>query len=97
MIFQLAGQPYEIRHTDPHRHKFGSAMAEFLYTLDDDESTGCTEWAEYVQRFGKRLLFSDDRGFVACERWPSEADARKRFDEIERAYCKWVESDDYPY
>lgn len=91
---EYRGAGMEIRLTDPHRHKYDSAMAELLDMLDDDEATGSTEWAEYVQRFGKRLLFTDDRGFVTCERWESVDAARARFDEIDAAYGVWLDTDD---
>lgn len=86
---------HEIRLTDPHRHKYGSAMAEYLDHLDgDDARTGSTEWSEYVQRFGKWLLFSDDRGFVTAEKCPTVADAVERFDVIDAAYSEWCETVD---
>jgi hypothetical protein len=94
----MAGE--EIRSADD-RHKYDSAMAEFLDTIGadyEDESTGDVEWAEYVQRFGKRLLFTDDRGFVSCERFATVDLARARFDEIETAYNEWSrepEDEDY--
>lgn len=81
----------EIRLTDPHRHKFDSAMAEWLYWLECDDYTGSAEWGEYVQLFGKRILFEDNRGFVTCDKYPNEAKALERFETIDRAY------DDYLY
>lgn len=86
---------HEIRLTDPHRHKYGSAMAEYLDHLDGDDAwTGSTEWSEYVQRFGKWLLFSDDRGFVTAEKYPTVAAAVERFEEIDAAYSAWCEEND---
>jgi hypothetical protein len=86
---------HEIRLTDPHRHKWGSAMAEYLDHLDgEDEWTGSTEWTEYVQRFGKWLLSSDDRGFVSAVKYATVDAARARFNEINEAYSAWVEAED---
>lgn len=89
-------EPYaeDIRYKDSHRHKFGDAIAEYLYTkgLDyADQDTGSVEWDVFIMRFGKRLLINDDRGFVWCETFPSEAEAIAAFEEIDAAYAKWEE------
>lgn len=74
--------------------KYDSPMAEYLDRIGEgDEVTGSVDWAEYVQRFGKRLLFSDDRGFVTVEKYASVAEAKTRFDEIDEAYCAWCGND----
>lgn len=87
-----------ITYNDSHRHKYDSAMAEYLDTVgEDDDWTGDVEWIEYVQRFGKRLLFTDDRGFVTCERYPSEADAIESFETIDAAYNEWQASEEESY
>lgn len=84
----------DIRLTDPHRHKYGSAMAEYLDAgLDPDQATGSVEWHGHVSRFGKRLLHEDDRGFVSVERYPTEAAAVERFEAIDAEYGEWVDSD----
>ena len=83
----------EIRLNDTHRHKFFSAMAAYLYEIEDDEWTGSTEWTEYVQRFGKRLLFTDDRGFVTDEKYPTVDAAISRFYEIDAKFGDWVNAE----
>lgn len=86
---------HEIRRSDPFRTKYGSAMAEYLAHLDGDDAwTGSTEWSEYVQRFGRWLLFSDDRGFVTAEKYPTVAAAVERFDVIDAAYCAWADENE---
>lgn len=88
---EVVDYSHEIRLTDPYRHKYDSAMAEYLdYCAEDDEETGSTEWAEYVQRFGKWLLFTDDRGFVTAEKHPTVDAAKDRFAEIDHDYCEWA-------
>jgi hypothetical protein len=86
----------EIRHSDPHRHKYGSAMAELLDHLNPDEETGSVDWHGHVGRFGKRLLHSDDQGFVDVERYTSEAEAIERFQAIDTEYGEWLGDDDEP-
>lgn len=90
----------DVRKTDPHRHKFGSAMAEFLYLLGldggEDESCGDAEApVGYVQRFGKRLLRSDSRGFVDDEKYPTEEIAKRVFAALERAHYEYEEDEDW--
>ena len=83
---------FEVLNDDEHRHKYNSSMAELLDTLGEDycdESTGSVEWSEYVQRFGKRLLFTDDRGFVDCEKYGSVEEAVLMFTKNADAYADW--------
>jgi hypothetical protein len=84
----------DIRLSDQHRHKYDSAMAEFLDTLDADETTGSVDWRGFVGRYGKRLLHEDDRGFVSVERYPTVADAVERFETLDAEYCTWDDVDD---
>lgn len=70
--------------------KYDCAMAEYLDIFGDgDDETGSTEWYEHVMRFGRRLLFTDDNGFVTCERFGDEGKAKERFEEIDIAYSEW--------
>lgn len=90
----LTNGPEEIRYNEPHRTKYDSAMAEVLDYLGldyADEDTGDCEWNVHVMRFGKRLLYSTDRGFVECEKFDSEQSAKDWFDHLEREYCKWLD------
>lgn len=87
----------DIRATDPHRHKYDNAMAEYLDFIGadyEDESTGSVEWCEYVQRFGKRLLITDDRGFVTCDKYATEDAAREVFGRADVAYGEWLDAED---
>lgn len=81
---------HEIRWTDPHRCKFADAMSEYLWdvSLADDE-TGSCDWHYHVSRFGKRLLFCDDRGFVWVEKCADEMEANERFAAIDQSYCDY--------
>jgi hypothetical protein len=73
----------------------GQPIAEYLHVLSEgDEATGSTEWAEHVQRFGKRLLFTDDQGFVTCKRYPTEDEAKACFGVIDSKYCEWLDAND---
>jgi len=86
---------HEIKLTDLHRHKYLSAMAEYLSYCDgEDEWTGSVEWDVYVQRFGKRILFNDDRGFVWVDKFASEDEAKAQFMLIAEAYHPWAMADD---
>jgi hypothetical protein len=87
----------EIRWTDRYRHKYDSAMAEWLDSgPEPDESTGSVDWRGHVARFGKRLLHTDDRGFVSVECFDTEAEAVDRFEVIDAEYGAWLD-DDEPY
>lgn len=89
--------PDDIRKDDEHRHKYNDAMAEFLDTLGldyADEDCGDVEWDVFVMRFGKRLLMTNDRGFVYCEKRRNEDEAKAIFVSIEKDYYKWCEECD---
>lgn len=75
----------EVRWTDSHRHKYSSAMAEYLDMLGgisgEDDSTGsATEWVAYVQLFNKRLLITNDQGFVTDVKYPNSRQAGEAFE-----------------
>lgn len=75
----------EIRNDDT-RHKFGSAMAEYLYGLDPDEQGGDVQFSGWFGRFGKRILTEDSMGFVNCEKFDTPEQAQEVFDE-------WLEAE----
>lgn len=82
-----------ITKTDPHRHKYLDAMAEYL---DREVNMFSDEWSGNVEcptgafaRFGKRILFNDERGFVWVEKWPSDRAAAQVFAALELYYYTW--------
>lgn len=84
----------DIRLTAPRRHKYDSAMAEYLdSSYDYDDATG-VEWRGFVRRFGKRLLHTDDQGFVTVERYATEAEAIERWETIDAEYGEWLDAND---
>ena len=91
----------EVRYHHSNLGKFEgqSGMAEYVYNLSldgtADEETGETEWELFAARFGKRLLFENDRGFVTLERFQTGDQAREAFRQIDRRYAKWCASDPY--
>lgn len=95
---RLSGSTTTITRTDPHRHKFGSAMAEYLYEKMNDwgeRSDGDAEaptgwWCQ----FGKRVLWGDSRGFVDVDTWSTEAEADRHVAEAEAAYSAWLDSEE---
>lgn len=80
---------HEIRWTYP-LSKFATGIAEYLYLFDDnDEETGDSEWGYHVRRFGRRLLYENDQGFVWSERHRTERHAMAFFEQIENEYSQW--------
>ena len=90
----------EIRYSDKYRHKYGSAIAEFLCAVEGgtivaDEDTGTVEAPTgWVGRFGRRLMTEDDRGFITVERFATEAEAVERFEEVAEAFNAWDSQDE---
>ena len=78
------------------KYKYGGdTMAEYLDHVDgEDDWTGSVEWDVYVRRFGKRLLLTDDRGFVWVQKYATAAECQEAFASIDAAYCKWSEEND---
>ncbi len=81
------------------KHKFGGdPMAEYLWeaTMDggQDDDTGEIDWDCWVAKFGKRLLFTDDRGFVWCKRHFTEELAAEEFDFIASKYGEWLDQNE---
>lgn len=79
------------------RHKYSSAMAEYLDVkgLDfADQDTGDVESpVGFVARHGRRLVVTDDRGFVDCVTYMSADDAKAVFDAADGVYCAWSDED----
>lgn len=91
-----AGDVIDYRASTSHG-KYDSGMAELLDILGldyCDEDAGSVEWDVHVMRFGKRLLFTDDRGFVWCEKRTTEAEAKEAFEKVETAYGEWADETD---
>lgn len=92
----ITGQGYEIRKTDPHRTKYGDAMAEYL--------DGRLEWASeesgdvecptgHFTRFGRRILVTDDRGFVWVEKWATTEKAERVYSAMDQFYWYWADEE----
>jgi hypothetical protein len=81
-----------VRRTDPHRHKYPDAMAEYLDHLALDGMHDSTEGdAEasvgWFLQFGKRILRGDNQGFVWVEALPSKAAADDHMDALRGMYA----------
>lgn len=76
------------------RYKYGGdPMAEYLDLKGSDYSD---EWSGHVEcptgwfaRFGRRILFHSEQGFVWVEKWPSDRAAAQVFAALERYYYTW--------
>lgn len=79
----------------PFPTKYPDGMAEYLDATSmgggADEETGTTEWHYHVSRFGKRLLFADDQGFVWVSKYATEAAAVTDFEIIDAEYGEWLD------
>ena len=80
----LGGDTVTIRETDRYRHKYDSAMSEYLDTcLEPDYYVGDTDGPyDYCVRHGRRLLFTDSSGFVSVDTYLSSSAALAVFDAI---------------
>lgn len=83
-----------IKLTDPHRHKYDSAMAEYLDYLGmngayDSQGGNVESPVGAFQRFGRRILRGDDRGFIWVETWPEPQAAEQVFDALEFVEGQW--------
>jgi len=81
------------------RYKYDSAMAEYLSYKDvqmfSDRESGDVECPTgYFAQFGRRILVSNDRGFVWVEVWPSEESAEQVFYAMEHYYSVWSDEED---
>jgi hypothetical protein len=74
----------------------GNSDTYLAYVLDfagpdyADEETGSTEWDGYLMRFGRVLLWSDDRGFKTAEILDNEDVAKRVFDQLDAQYGNWM-------
>lgn len=69
------------------KYKFGgNPMAEFLWQLSldsgEDDSYGDGDLGIWFALFGKRILCSDEQGFVWIDKYPNEAEALRDFNEM---------------
>ena len=80
----LGGEMVSIRETDRYRHKYDSAMSEYLDTcMEPDHVVGDVDGPyDYCVRYGKRILFTDSQGFVSVDTYRSTSDALAVFDAI---------------
>lgn len=81
------------------KYKYGGdPMAEYLDMLagdgGQDDETGEVDWQYWVAKFGKRLLFTDDRGFVWVEKYKDEVSAKGVFESIGEEYGDWLNEND---
>ena len=87
-----------ITRSDPNRHKFADGMSEYLHALSmdgrQDEDCGDVECPTgWFARFGKRILFTDDRGFVWTENYDDSFGAGQVYDALVAYYCAWSHDD----
>jgi len=73
-----------IRKTDRYRHKYDSAMSEYLdICVEPDFVVGDSDGPYgYCVRYGKRILFTDSQGFVSVDSYRSVSAALAVFDAI---------------
>lgn len=78
-------------------HKFGGsrmAAACWLISLDgcaDEETGDANEWLYHAARIGRRILYTDDQGFVWVDTYKSELEAIRAFEADERSYGEALE------
>jgi hypothetical protein len=75
---------------DANDDKYLSMVLDYAGEMYADEHTGDTEWGEYVQRFYRCLLGTDDRGFRTLVIYDHEVEAVAAFQNIEAAYDNWA-------
>ena len=91
-----SGERIEIRRTDPNRHKYADALAEYIdtacyldtYSGDVESPTG---WFALV---GRRIIVHDSRGFVHVETFPEPWGALQVYDAMDALYCAWANDDE---
>jgi hypothetical protein len=82
---QVVDYSHDIRLTDPHRHKYLSAMAEYLDYCDGDDRGFVWVEAEASPR----------RGCDFCHGIPPSSDGRTQCGWCkDEAYCQWSEDED---
>ena len=85
-----------VTRTDPYRHKFADAMAEYLYErqfmemhdFGGDEQCPTGWWVQ----FGRRILRGDADGFIRVETWPSVDAADCVVTALELYWAAWDET-----
>ena len=80
------------------RHKFSTAMAEYLYELGMrgafDRQSGDVECLTGgFTLFGRRILFEDSRGFVWTETFADQRGAEQVYAALEMYYYTWSDED----
>ena len=79
--FKRISLEYEIRKRDPYRHKYGCEMAEYVHRslLLEGDSADSEITGEFISphayRFGKRVLYTYDSGFVTLCKFDTVAEA----------------------
>jgi hypothetical protein len=74
---------------DANDDKYLAMVLDYAGEMHADEHTGDTEFGEYVQRFYRCLLGTDDRGFRTLVVYDHEVEAVAEFQNIEAAYDNW--------
>lgn len=78
--------------------KYDSPMSAYLESLymdgAADEDSGSVEWEYHAARFGRRVLCSDDRGFVWSFRCATEETARRFLTLTSWEYAGWEEMEE---
>lgn len=97
IVHDYHGNPVHITKTDPHRHKYADAMAEYLDWLSAESMERGSGDAEcptgWFVQFGRRILVGDERGFVWVEVWPEEAAATQVYEAMDLYYSQWAYDD----
>lgn len=79
------------------RHKYATALDEwFGYNFDrylDDESGDVECLTGHFARCGRRIFFTDDRGFCWHETFKNAESAKAMFDALDGYYCAWGDDD----
>ena len=78
--------------------KYTDAFTEYLADLameNMERGSGDVECPTgYFVRLGKRIMFTDDRGFVWHERYPSERSAEQVEQALDNYYCEWADEEE---
>lgn len=98
MIVTIGEEKFDIRKTDAHRHKYDTALTEFICTARFDElwdrSSGDVECPTgYFALIGRRIVVSDDRGFVWTETYPEKLAAEQVYNALDLYYCEWADEE----
>lgn len=99
MIVTIGEEKIDIRLKDAHRHKYDTAVTEYICTARFDElwdrSSGDVECPTgYFALFGRRIVVSDDRGFVWTETYGDKFGAEQVYHAMDRYYSAWSDEDE---